>query len=56
MKFSIGNDQVLMYEQGPDIDSLLLIPSLIDSTNIYRAPTKCQALGIRDAVENGKLL
>jgi len=44
MKFTVGSDQVLMCEQGPNTNSLLLIPSFMYSTNLYRV---CKVPGIR---------
>lgn len=56
MKFTVGSDQVLMCEQGPNTNSLLLIPSFMYSTNLYRVLAKHQALGIMVTVENVELL
>lgn len=45
-----------MCVQAPDIDPLMLLPSLIYSRNHYPAPAKSWALGLRDATETLTLL
>lgn len=45
-----------MCVQAPDIDPLMLLPSLIYSRNHYPAPARSWALGLRDATETLTLL